>query len=140
MSQHIDVLVVDDDDITPEMVSRALRKVEGHFRVVAASDGMEALAILNGQASQTVSRPYMILLDLNMPRMNGFEFLSAVRSNEALMDSVIFVLTTSSSDNDRMLAYSEQVAGYMTKSAIGPQFARLSALLHDYSTAVTLPS
>lgn len=136
---EINVLVVDDDDITFELVERALRKIEGNFRIVPADDGMAALDILRGRSEQSVRRPYLILLDLNMPRMNGFEFLEAVRADELLANSVIFVLTTSDADADRTRAYRDHVAGYMVKASVGPQFARVANLLAEYRTAVHLP-
>ncbi|MDE8654030.1 response regulator [Novosphingobium album (ex Liu et al. 2023)] len=135
----VDVLVIDDDDITAEMVERALMKVPGEFRVIAARDGVAGLEKLLGRADASVDRPNIILLDLNMPRMNGFEFLEAVRGSPELRDSVIFVLTTSDVETDRSSAYSWHVAGYMVKSSIGPKFAGLARLLGEYSSAVDLP-
>lgn len=139
MTENVDVLVVDDDDVTAETVRRSLAKVGPHFRVIEAVDGLEGLAVLRGQSEKTIRRPNIILLDLNMPRMNGFEFLEAVRADAALASSVIFVLSTSDSDADRTRAYKDQVAGYMLKSAIGPQMVRLTTLLHDYAQSVRLP-
>lgn len=136
---EIGVLVVDDDDITFELVERALRRIEGNFRIVPAADGMVALDVLRGRNGPKMGRPYLILLDLNMPRMNGFEFLEAVRADESLATSVIFVLTTSDADADRTRAYRDHVAGYMVKSSVGPQFARVAKLIAEYRTAVHLP-
>lgn len=136
---EIGVLVVDDDDITFELVERALRRIEGNFRIVPATDGMVALDVLRGRNGPKMGRPYLILLDLNMPRMNGFEFLEAVRADESLATSVIFVLTTSDADADRTRAYRDHVAGYMVKSSVGPQFARVAKLIAEYRTAVHLP-
>ncbi len=90
-------------------------------------------------AQRKAPRPRLILLDLNMPRMNGFEFLEAARADPRLKDEVIFVLTTSSADSDRSRAYDDNVAGYMVKSAVGPQFAKLTQLLDGYRRAVQLP-
>jgi len=137
--RKLNILVIDDDDITAEIVERALRKVDGEFEIIPAADGLEGLNILQGVADVTVPRPHIILLDLNMPRMNGFELLEAVRDDSKLRDSVIFVLTTSDADTDRSRAYHEQVAGYMVKSKVGPQFARLANLLSNYNSAVHLP-
>ena len=137
--RDISVLVVDDDDVTTEIVERALRKVDGNFVIVPAKDGQEGLDILRGTSTRKIARPYLILLDLNMPRMNGFEFLEAIRDDPRHKDSVIFVLTTSDADTDRSRAYHEQVAGYMIKSQVGPQFTRLATLLNDYGKTVSLP-
>ncbi|WP_141289365.1 response regulator, partial [Ideonella azotifigens] len=80
-----------------------------------------------------------VLLDLNMPRMDGFEFLQQLRADPALCDEVVFVLTTSDADADRVRAYHENVAGYMVKALVGPQFAKLAQLLVSYRLAVRLP-
>jgi CheY-like chemotaxis protein len=135
----LEVLVVDDDDVTAEMVVRALKKVSSHIRVVAAADGQEGLDILRGISTKRLIKPYIVLLDLNMPRMNGFEFLSEIRQDAALRETVIFVLTTSDSDGDRSRAYQELIAGYMVKSAVGPQFARLAGLLNEVAGVIRLP-
>lgn len=136
----LNVLVVDDDDITAEMVERCLRKTDLQFRVHAAADGQEALDLLQGKPTPRLERPFLILLDLNMPRMNGFEFLERLRGDRVLHDSVVFVLSTSDSDRDRARAYNELIAGYMVKSAVGPQFVRLAGMLSAYARAVRLPA
>jgi CheY-like chemotaxis protein len=136
----LNVLVVDDDDLTAEMVVRALRKLPGQFRVLAAADGQMGLDMLRGQAGEPMVRPFIVLLDLNMPRMNGFEFLAEIRQDTQLRDSVIFVLTTSDSDADRSRAYQELIAGYMVKSAVGPQFSKLAGLLNEFAHVVKLPA
>jgi CheY-like chemotaxis protein len=86
-----------------------------------------------------VPRPRVTLLDLNMPRMNGFEFLQHLRADPDLCDDVVFVLTTSDADTDRVRAYHEHIAGYMVKAAVGPQFSRLAQLLELYHRAIRLP-
>jgi CheY-like chemotaxis protein len=134
------ILLVEDDDVAAESVMRSLGKMGVVFPVTWAEDGSVALAILRGEdPARRVQRPLVILLDLNMPRMNGFEFLQALRADPKLRDEVVFVLTTSDSDTDRTRAYHEQIAGYMVKSAVGPQFAKLLQLLTSYVAAVELP-
>ncbi|MBI5256250.1 MAG: response regulator [Burkholderiales bacterium] len=134
------VLLVEDDDVAAESVVRGLGKIGAPYPVVWAEDGMVALAALRGQdAQRRVPRPRVILLDLNMPRMNGFEFLQQLREDPVLRDDVVFVLTTSDADTDRTRAYQSHVAGYMVKAAVGPQFAKLARLLSDYHGAVRLP-
>lgn len=140
MSDHaLDVLVVDDDDVAAEAVTRALRKMPIGCRVVMAQDGADALEVLRGNGERRISNPFVILLDLNMPRMNGFEFLEALRADPALRESIVFVLTTSDAQSDRVRAYQEVIAGYMLKSAVGPQFAKLATLLADYASTVRFP-
>jgi CheY-like chemotaxis protein len=75
-----------------------------------------------------------------MPRMNGFEFLQEVRSDNQLHDSIVFILSTSDADSDKARAYHENIAGYMVKSSVGPQFSKLAALLDNYRSTVALPA
>jgi CheY-like chemotaxis protein len=133
------LLIVDDDDVTAESVARSLKRVGAKYRIVEAKDGREALDILRGKLDRRIAKPFVILLDLNMPRMNGFEFLEALRGDEQLRESVVFVLTTSEAYTDRVNAYEGYIAGYMVKASVGPQFTKLARLLTEYSQAVTLP-
>lgn len=136
----INILIVDDDDVAAESVVRSLRKHAMDFPVTLARDGMEALEILRRQHQDlTIEKPYLVLLDLNMPRMDGFEFLQEVRSDAKLHDAIIFVLTTSDAESDRIRAYDENIAGYMVKSAVGPQFIKLANLLENYRSTVSFP-
>ena len=134
------ILLVEDDDVAAESVERSLRKQEVKLPVVWAEDGAVALQILRGEhPSKKITPPCVTLLDLNMPRMDGFEFLQALRADQRLARNVVFVLTTSDSDSDRGRAYREHVAGYLVKSAVGPQFTKLARLMIDYSNSVKLP-
>ena len=140
MSNSLTILLIEDDDVAAESVKRSLSKMGVAFPVVWAEDGLVGLAVLRGQdPARRVQRPLVILLDLNMPRMNGFEFLQQLRADPDLQDEVVFVLTTSDVDADRTRAYHEQIAGYMVKSAVGPQFSKLAQLLLSYASAVKLP-
>lgn len=137
MIKELSVLIVEDDDVAAESITRGLRKVAPDIQLVYAEHGKVAIDILKNQhPTRALKTPYLVLLDLNMPVMNGFEFLEYIRNDELLQDTVIFILTTSNDDNDRSRAYDNNVAGYMVKSAVGPQFAKLAALLHAYKNAV----
>lgn len=134
------VLLVDDDDVATESVIRSVRKNDVDCHITIAEDGQVALDILKGHhPGKTITRPLVILLDLNMPRMNGFEFLDALRQDINLKDLVVFILTTSDGESERSRAYHQHVAGYMVKSAVGPQFSRLAHLLDEYGQSVRLP-
>jgi CheY-like chemotaxis protein len=126
------LLIVEDDDVAAESIQRSLAKAGLPFTAIIAGDGLEALHILRGQH-------LIVLLDLNMPIMDGFEFLQAIRNDQALRSVVVFVLTTSSSDLDRAKAYNENIAGYMVKNNVGAHFSKLFELLSDYVEAVELP-
>ncbi|HXY05021.1 MAG TPA: response regulator [Burkholderiaceae bacterium] len=139
-SAAISILLIEDDDVAAEAVRRSLTRHGVHCPIVWVQDGLMGLAVLRGEAPKgPIKRPRIVLLDLNMPGMNGIEFLSALRADSALREEVVFVLTTSDAEEDRARAYREQIAGYMVKSAVGPQFAKLAGLLLAYQEAVCLP-
>ncbi len=134
------ILLVEDDDVAAESVVRSLNNAGCRCPVVWAEDGGIALDALRGQdLSRPVPRPRIVLLDLNMPRVNGFEFLQQLRADPELREDVVFVLTTSDADTDRVRAYQENIAGYMVKAAVGPQFAKLVQLLASYQSAIRMP-
>ena len=119
----VTILLVEDDEIDIKTVERAFRELKIANPMVQACDGIEALEILRGENGKPrLSRPYLILLDLNMPRMNGFEFLDEVRKDPELRDSVIFVMTTSAAEEDSTRAYDKNVAGYVLKHNPGRSF------------------
>ena len=137
---NINIVLVEDDDVAAESVMRGLKRSGINAPLVWAQDGEMGLQVLrDADPERYAPRPRVVLLDLNMPRMNGFEFLQHARADPRLCDEVVFVLTTSDTDADRMRAYHEHVAGYMVKSAVGPQFAKLAQLLQSYQLAVRLP-
>lgn len=134
------ILLVEDDDLDAMALERALSKAYHSDRLVRAKDGVEALEYLRGEnGKDAMQKPFMMLLDLNMPRMNGIELLENIRDDATLSDCVIFVLTTSASVNDRVAAYDKNVAGYIVKSDTGDGYARIVKLLEDYFELVTLP-
>lgn len=136
----LSLLLVEDDDVAAEAVVRGLRKHASDCPVVPAEDGAAALHILRGEdEGHRIVKPYLVLLDLNMPRMNGFEFLRALRADDELRNTVVFVLTTSGADSDRARAYREHIAGYMVKSEVGPQFGGLARFLTEYRAAIRFP-
>lgn len=139
MSEFLNVLLVEDDDVAAESVTRSLKKVLPKIPVTVAENGRVALNILRGLDKENeIKKPFIVLLDLNMPVMNGFELLEEVRNSPELQDIVIFILSTSNEDNDRTKAYHHNVAGYMVKSAVGPQFSKLATFLDSYRSAIEL--
>ena len=138
-SQGLSILLVEDDDVALEAAVRNLRKCGVDSPVFTAVNGADGLAALRGERPEgALPRSIVVLLDLNMPVMNGFEFLDALREDRLLRSTVVFVLTTSDGDADRTRAYHSCIAGYMVKSALGPQFANLANLLKSYDAAVSL--
>ena len=134
------ILLVEDDDVAVESIQRSMLQADVSFPITVAEDGLVALEILRGlHPDKKIQEPLVVLLDLNMPRMNGFEFLQAIRSDEILKPTVVFILTTSGSEVDRARAYNENIAGYMVKDKVGPQFSKLFQLLNNYASVVYLP-
>jgi CheY-like chemotaxis protein len=108
--------------------------------VVEAAHGIEALEFLRGEAGrEKVQSPCLILLDLKMPRMGGIEFLEVLRSDPALRRLVVFVMTTSSNEEDRLQAYDRNVAGYIVKERIGHEFIEAISMLAHYWRVIQLP-
>lgn len=137
-SKAVHILLVEDDDVDVQAVHRAFRKLKIANPVHVARDGLEALEVLRGTKGAMPS-PHLVLLDLNMPRMNGIEFLEEIRNDEALRETIVFVLTTSQADEDRVEAYRLNVAGYIIKS--DPATSLLSAvdMLDHYWKVVEFP-
>lgn len=136
----VNLLVVEDDAVDLMVLERGLKELRLANPVTVARDGCEALEILRGQNGRPpLPRPFIVLLDLRMPRMDGLEFLATLRSDEQLRDSVVFVLTTSSHDEDIAAAYRQNIAGYILKERIATDFARLVTLLEAYWRLVELP-
>ena len=110
------------------------RIVEQRCEVVGAVEDGRALL----EAAMQL-RPDLILLDLNMPRMNGLEMLAELRNDPVLSSAVVFVLTTSKADEDIVVAYQQHVAGYIVKSQVGDGFLRIMGMLDHYWRVVELP-
>lgn len=130
------ILLVEDDDIDAMSVQRAFQRMKIANPIVRAKDGVEALDIL---LKGRIEQPYLILLDLNMPRMGGLELLDTIRNNPQLESSVVFVLTTSKDDEDKIKAYKHHVAGYIVKEKLDEGFEQLVKMLDHYWRLVELP-
>jgi CheY-like chemotaxis protein len=105
-----------------------------------AMDGIEALEMLKGANGRTKPpSPRILLVDLNMPRMNGIEFVRALRKDEELHRSIVFILTTSKRDEDKLAAYNLNVAGYIAKAMAEEDIQNLVSLLDSYGRIVELP-
>jgi CheY-like chemotaxis protein len=106
-----------------------------------AHDGIEALDMLRGTNGRPrLPRPFLILLDLNMPRMDGIEFLKELRKDEELKRSIVFIMTTSDADEDKAKAYNLGVAGYILKSNPANAFLEATALLETYCRVIEFPA
>ena len=133
----LNILLVEDDEIDVMNVRRAFEKNHITNPLFVAGNGLEALELLRGGALPASRR--LVLLDLNMPKMNGLEFLHALRKDPALASTPVVVLTTSNNDRDKVDAYNLHVAGYLLKPVTFQNFLELMAALDKYWTLVELP-
>ena len=133
----LNILLVDDDEVDVMTVKRAFQKANITNKLFVASNGIEALEMLRSGAIPVTRR--LILLDLNMPKMNGLEFLREVRSDPALATLTVVVLTTSNEDRDRVDAFQLNVAGYLLKPVTFHTFAEVMATLNKYWTLMEMP-
>lgn len=131
------LLLVEDDEVDILNVRRAFERARLVNPLWIARDGEEALALLRSGEIPKARR--LVLLDLNMPRMGGIEFLRVVRADPELSTLPVVVLTTSNDDRDRVEAYRLHVAGYLLKPVRFGDFVDLMATLHRYWAVVELP-
>ena len=84
-------------------------------------------------------RPLLIILDLNLPRMDGYEFLKKIRADDNLKDSIVFVLTTSRDEQDMVKSHNLNVAGYMVKGDLANSFVEAINMIEHYWRIIELP-
>ncbi|GAB1543267.1 response regulator [Scytonema sp. NUACC21] len=138
----INILLVEDDEVDVMNVKRAFKKVNINNPLYIATNGIEGLSMLRGNDGAQPEVPYerrLILLDLNMPKMGGIEFLQELRSDPQLKATPVVVMTTSNQDKDRVEAYNLNVAGYILKPVTFGNFIELMATLNKYWTLCEMP-
>jgi CheY-like chemotaxis protein len=110
------ILLVEDDYLDIINVERAFRKANIHHKLIVARNGKEALSLLHGLDREKITpKPSLILLDINMPKMNGFEFLEEIRTDPGFRSIPVFIMTTSEEEADRQQALRYNVLGYIIK-------------------------
>jgi CheY-like chemotaxis protein len=132
----LNILLVDDDEIDVMTVKRAFSKGSIANNLFVATDGIEALQMLRTERIPPSRR--LVLLDLNMPRMNGIELLREIRADPTLQALTVVVLTTSNEDRDRVDAYQLNVAGYLVKPVTFHAFAEVMTTLNKYWTLMEM--
>jgi CheY-like chemotaxis protein len=133
------ILLVEDDEVDIMNVKRAFKKNNISNPLLVAHNGIEALEVLRSTDSDA-PKPKIILLDLNMPRMGGIEFLKEMRQDPALSKLSVFVMTTSNEDGDKIDAYNLNVAGYILKPLSMDRFIAAVSTLKSYWTLCEYPS
>lgn len=127
----VNILLVEDDEVDVMNVKRAFKKNNITNRLDVCGNGIEALEFLR-QKAKTPDLPKIILLDLNMPKMGGIEFLKALRKEDNLKHLSVFVMTTSNEDKDKVDAYNLNVAGYILKPLSMERFIEAVSTLNNY--------
>ncbi len=130
------ILLVEDDQVDMMMVIRALKQVHVTNKVVHLENGEDALNYLRDEDND---KPCIILLDLNMPIMNGIEFLQTVKDDEQLLRIPVVVLTTSDEQQDKLNSFNFGVAGYMAKPVDYGQFVEVMRSIDTYWTISEMP-
>jgi CheY-like chemotaxis protein len=133
----LNILLVEDDQVDVMNVRRAFEKNHIANPLYVASNGLEALEMLRSHVVPIERR--IVLLDLNMPKMNGLEFLRELRGDPVLQSIPVIVLTTSNDERDKVDAYNLNVAGYLLKPVTFVNFVDVMGTLNKYWTLVELP-
>ena len=133
--------MIEDDEIDIMNIRRAFKKNNVTNPLHVTNNGIEALEYLKDLVENSPSKmPKIILLDLNMPKMGGIEFLRKLRQNENLKTISVFVMTTSSEDKDKVEAFNLNVAGYILKPLSMDQFMDVVSTLNSYWKLCEFPS
>jgi len=136
-AKPLHILLVEDDQVDQMNIKRAFERNKIMNPLYVAENGIEALAMLRDGRVPEDRR--LVLLDLNMPMMNGIEFLKSLRADPALAATPVVVLTTSNDEQDKVQAYNLNVAGYLLKPVTFANFVELTAALNKYWTLVEMP-
>ncbi|ELR70162.1 two-component response regulator [Fulvivirga imtechensis AK7] len=134
--KYLHILLVEDDEVDIKNVQRAFKKNHISNPLHIARNGLEALEMLRGTGGKERLNPLpkVILLDLNMPKMGGLEFLQEVREDPELRTLSVFVMTTSDEESDKFAAYNLNVAGYILKPLSFERFVQAVSILNHYWT------
>ena len=136
MQKHKPILLIEDDDLDAMTVERSLRDLGIANQLIRLNDGEQAIDYLRCRDNRP---PCLILLDLNMPKMNGIEFLKVVKADEILRMIPVVVLTTSCEKRDIVKSFELSAAGYMVKSADYAEAARIIRMIDKYWTLSETP-
>ena len=130
MKRELKILLIEDDTIELMKLNRAMLSLNMNHKVTEVNNGEDALELLLNEEYY----PDIILLDLNMPKINGIEFLSILKTNESLKFIPTIILTTSSNKKDLMECYNIGIAGYVKKPLKYQDYiAKINILLSYWS-------
>ena len=140
-TKQVNILHVEDDEVDAMVMQRALKKTSLDCKYYHAKNGLQALDMLRGTNGheKLTPRPSIILLDLNMPQMNGHEFLKELRADKELKPISVYVISTSNDDRDRSEAYGNNVAGYIVKPLSLESYMEAVSVLNNFWSLTELP-
>jgi len=138
--KDVHFLVIDDDEVDRQAIKRAFEKNKIANHIIDAENGLEAIKYLKSKNKEYfIINPVIILLDLNMPKMNGIEFLSELRNDPNLKRIIVFVMTTSDDEKDKMEAYNLNIAGYIIKGKLGESIINSISMIDAYWKIIEMP-
>jgi CheY-like chemotaxis protein len=139
-AKSVNILLVEDDEIDVKAFKRAFSKLNITNPLHVESDGVHAFEYLERCMNEKLDEtPNLLILDINMPRMNGLELLKKIRADERMRSLIVFMLTTSNDERDKFEAYDLNVAGYMLKTDMGSGFQRAIELVDNYWRVIEFP-
>ena len=138
----IHLLLIEDDEVDIQNIKRAFKKNNVFNPLHIARNGLEALDMLQGKNGKNILEPVpkIILLDINMPKMNGIEFLKALRADPKLSSILVFILTSSDEHREKLTAYNLNVAGYILKPVQFTELITVIDSLNLYWSLLEFPS
>lgn len=144
MTKQPNILLVEDSDDDAELTEMAFRDANIGNPIIRVADGIEALDYLFGREAYTgrdvTELPAVVLLDVNLPRLNGLEVLAALRTNSLTKQLPVVILTSSREDRDRLAAYDHHANSYVQKPVDYDQFVQAARQLGLYWIVLNLPA
>lgn len=136
----VNIVLVEDDDVDAQAAQRAFKSLKIINPIHRAKDGIEALEMLRGENGKTpIASPHILLIDISMPRMDGLDFLAAIRQDDKFRRTIAFMLTTSKRDEDKCAAYDLNIAGYIVKGDLSRGFIDVTKFLEHYWRLIEFP-
>jgi CheY-like chemotaxis protein len=141
LDPSVHIMLVEDDEVDIQDIKRTFQKNNILNPIQVATNGLEALNKLHGLNGEKKldPMPKIFLIDINMPRMNGVEFLQALRENPITQGALVFILTSSNNDRDKIAAYNLNIAGYILKPLQFSDFIQTIATLNRYWALLEFP-
>lgn len=132
----VNILLIEDDSLDIMNVQRTFKKMNIIHKLYVAKNGQEALSLLKGEGVDKIHPlPSLIMLDINMPKMDGFEFLSILRNDDELKDIKVFIMTTSDQEDDKNMAKALGVSGFIVKPL---NFTNPASSMDNFSLMIDL--